>query len=55
MNTERLQAWFDGEVADDELTDKEVRWLERRVFKAVAQKMLERSDVMTFATHHTLQ
>lgn len=55
MNDERLRAWFDGELADDELTDKEVRWLEKRVFKAISQKMLDRPDVVTFAAHPTLQ
>lgn len=55
MNDERLHAWFEGELDDDELTDKEVRWLEKRVFKAIAQKMLERPGAMTFAAHPTLQ
>lgn len=55
MSKERLQAWFDGELADVELTDAELRWLEKRIFKAVAKKMLEREDVVTFSPHQTLQ
>ena len=55
MDDERLQAWFDGEVEDDELTDAEVDWLEKQVFKAVAAKMLARPGVTTFGQHPTLQ
>lgn len=55
MSEERLQAWFDGELDDVKLTDAELLWLEKRVFKAIAKKMLERDDVFTFATHQTLQ
>ena len=55
MDEARLQLWFDGELPDDELTNKEVKWLEKTVFNALAQKMLARPDVMTFAEHRTLQ
>ena len=55
MNAERLRAWTEGELDDDELTDKEVRWLQKRVFKVISEKMLARPDVTTFAEHTTLQ
>jgi hypothetical protein len=55
MNYERLKEWFEGKLGDDELTNKEVRWLEKRVFNAISKKMLERPDVITFAAHPTLQ
>lgn len=53
--SERLEAWYNGDLEDDELTKADVRELERRVFKAIAKKMLEREDVHTFATHRTVQ
>lgn len=49
-----MQAWFDGDLLD-ELTDAEILWLEKRVFKAVAAKMLARPDVHTFGQHKTPQ
>ncbi len=52
---ERLEAWYNGDIEDDELTEAEVRDLEKRVFKAITRKTLERDDVHTFATHRTLQ
>ena len=54
-NSTRLEAWFKGELSDDELTKKEVRWLQKQVFRAVAEKMLFRDDVHSFAEHKTLQ
>lgn len=53
--TERLEAWYNGELEDDDLSKADIRELERRAFKAIAKKMLERDDVHTFATHRTVQ
>jgi hypothetical protein len=55
MTDERLQAWFKGELEDDELTDNEVLALEERVFDAVARKVLSTPGVHTFPEHGTLQ
>ena len=55
MTEDRLFAWGEGKLDDNKLSDKEVRWLQKRVFKAIAKKMLERPDVVTFAEHQTLQ
>lgn len=51
----RLRLWLAGEIDDTDLSDEEVRELERRVFGAVADKMLARQDVHTFADHETMQ
>lgn len=53
--TERLEAWYNGDLEDSDLSAKDLRELERRVFKAIAKKMLAREDVHTFAEHRTLQ
>jgi hypothetical protein len=53
--TERLEAWYNGEIEDDELSMKDIRELEERVFAAIAAKTLQRDDVHTFADHRTLQ
>lgn len=55
MNKTRLQRWWDGELKDGDLTPKEVKKLEKLVFKAIAKKMLERPGVFTFAQHRTVQ
>ena len=55
MEKERLENWYAGELSDDELTDKEVHWLERRVFSAVAKKLQESKDVTVFQEHKTVQ
>lgn len=52
---ERLEAWYNGELDDEDLSKADIRELEKRVFKAIARKMLERDDVHTFATHRTVQ
>jgi hypothetical protein len=55
MNKQRLQQWFNGELKDEDLTAKEVKKLEKLVFKAVAKKVLERPSVFTFGQHPTVQ
>lgn len=52
---ERLEAWYNGDLEDEDLSDGDVRELQRRVFKAITRKTLEREDVHTFATHRTVQ
>lgn len=57
----KIEAWFNGkdtefpEVSDSDLTKDEVKWLEKRVFKAITRKVLARPGVFTFAEHRTLQ
>lgn len=53
--TDRLLAWYNGELADEELTDAEIKLLEQRVFDAVSDKMLQTTDRVVFAEHGTLQ
>ena len=48
MDQKRVEAWFAKELEDDELTNEEIKWLERAVFNAVARKVLEREGVHTF-------
>ena len=55
MNKQRLEQWYKGELKDGDLTAKEVKKLEKLVFKAVARKVLERPNVFTFAQHDTVQ
>jgi len=55
MNEQRIQDWLDGKVTDDDLTKKEVKWLEKRVFKAIAAKMLATPGKIVFCQHETLQ
>jgi hypothetical protein len=55
MNKQRLQQWYNGELKDEDLTDKEIKKLEKLVFAAVAKKVLERPGVFTFAPHKTIQ
>lgn len=57
---ERLDAWVQAGMSEDDvdkfgITLKDVRRLEKRVMKAIAAKMLQRPDVVTFAEHRTLQ
>lgn len=52
---DRLEAWYNGDIEDDDLTDAEIRELEKRVHSAVAQKILIRADVHTFPEHKTVQ
>ena len=40
MDEQRLQAWFDGKLANDELTDSEVDWLASATFEAVSKKKM---------------
>jgi hypothetical protein len=53
--SERLIAWYNGDLEDSELTSKEIQKLEERVFNAVVAKILERPNVYTFAEHRPLQ
>ena len=60
--TERLEAWLKAGMPDDaESLDKfgigmaELKKLEKRVMRAVHDKMTQRPDVFTFAEHRTLQ
>lgn len=53
--TERLRAWYNGDLEDEDLTAADMRELERRVFKAVSRKILVRDDVHTFPEHRTVQ
>lgn len=46
MDWHRLQAWYDGEVPDDELTEAEVTYLQEAVFNAIAAKQALRLDVI---------
>lgn len=55
MNQEKLQAWFDGDVFDSELTESEVDWLSNRVSSIVSGIILQRPGAHTFAQHNTLQ
>jgi len=55
ITDERLKAWFDGDIEDDELTPAEVKELERRVFSAIVQKTLANPGVHTFPDHGTVQ
>lgn len=55
MTLERLEQWMTGTLTDDELTLDEVKDLELRVMGAIERKMIDRSDLMTFQEHKTLQ
>ena len=55
MTDERIQAWFDGDIEDDELTQAEILDLHERVMEAVSRKVLARPDVHTFPEHRSLQ
>jgi hypothetical protein len=55
MNQEKLQAWFDGEVFDSDLTESEVDWLSNRVSSIVSKIILGRPGVHTFSEHRTIQ
>lgn len=51
----RLLAWMRGELEDDDLSMDEIRDLEQRTMKAIADKTLERPGVHVFPEHRTLQ
>ena len=53
--TERLTAWYNGEIEYDELTAADIRELERRVFAAITRKVTAREGVHTFPEHQTVQ
>jgi hypothetical protein len=55
MTDERLQDWLEGRLDDEDLTLKEAKHIEKMVFKAIAKKQLERTDVFTFAQHRNVQ
>lgn len=52
---ERITAWFNGDLEDEDLTREDVRQLDDRVMAAVARKILERQGVHTFPQHKTMQ
>ena len=51
----RLEAWYCGELEDDELTDAEIEELRIRVNTAVMEKILARKNSHTFPAHKTVQ
>lgn len=51
----RIDAWADGKLSEDDLTDKEVLMIEKRLFKITCREALERRDVKVFAQHGTVQ
>jgi hypothetical protein len=55
MDQEKLKAWYDGEIDDDELTKIEIAWLSSSVSAAVSKIVLARHGVHTFAEHRTIQ
>lgn len=55
MNNNRIQAWFNGDISDNELTHAEVKWLEMAVFDAIADKKLADSTCLVFSEHEVLQ
>jgi len=62
MSKKLLEAWVEAGLPDDEeslvkykVTPKLLKKLEKRVFKAIAAKMLEAPGVTTFAQHRTIQ
>lgn len=52
---ERITAWMNGDLEDEDLTREDVRQLNERVMAAVARKILERQGVHSFPQHKTLQ
>lgn len=52
---DKLVAWFDGDLDDDDLTDQEIEDLRARVLNAVARKTLARDGVHIFPEHKTVQ
>lgn len=54
MKQQRLTDWIEGRLPDADLTLKEVRWLEKRVFDAVSKKTLAKTNSPT-QTHWTKQ
>ena len=55
MDQARFEAWFNGALPDDELTMDELKWIQKRTFKAVEKKVAERKDIFAFSAHKTLQ
>lgn len=55
ISNERVEAWFNGDIGDDELTSQEIRDLEILVNEAVTDKILARAGVHSFPEHKTLQ
>ena len=52
---DRLEAWYNGDLEDDDLSDSEVKELERLVFAAVMETITARDGVHTFPAHRTVQ
>lgn len=59
---ERREAWLKAGMPDDideleklGITFKDVKAIEKRVMRVVAEKMLQREDVTTFGEHRTIQ
>jgi hypothetical protein len=55
INFDRIEAWYNGDIADTDLDANEISFLEHRVFVIISERMLNREDRFTFAEHDTLQ
>jgi uncharacterized protein YbaA (DUF1428 family) len=51
----RMLAILQGEVPLEEITDKEILFLQKRVFTAIQQKMMADPKKFNFQEHRTLQ
>jgi hypothetical protein len=45
MKKSKVEAWFAGEIKDEDLTDKDIEWLQEAVFDAVCNKIIERDKI----------
>lgn len=58
MDKERLVSWINGKLEDEALTDKELKWLEKKTLKAAVRKideLIAAGGPMVFSQHATLQ
>jgi O6-methylguanine-DNA--protein-cysteine methyltransferase len=55
MKSARLELWSNGKLKDEDLTDKEIRFLEKQVFRAVHRALAQNPTKITFRTHRTIQ
>lgn len=51
----RMLAILQGEVPLEEITDKEILFLQKRVFASIQQKMMSDPKKFNFQEHRTLQ
>lgn len=51
----RMLLILQGEIPLEEITDKEILFLQKQVFKAIQQKMIEHPMKFNFQEHRTLQ